>query len=256
MIPLLAFLLGLLVAVPAVHLAEAAMTHRRAGKPRCPYCRAPLPPRQWSATLAFLTGQPRCPTCGKPLRWQRLIGEVGLAATWALIAHRFGLTPRSLAAMLAVLPLWMITVTDLESRLIPNRVILPALALIALPATLWGPPVPGLEGWRWWQGPVGALLGFVAMWVLATLGQLLVGEGALGAGDVKLAAYVGFVVGYPLIIELLIVAFVLGGLGGILLLLTRRGNLRSAMPYGPYIVLGTLAVLLYSVELTRWLFGG
>ncbi len=256
MIPPMLFLLGLLAGAPAVHLAEAAMAHRRAGKPRCPYCRAPLPPRQWSTTLALLTGSRRCPACGKPLRWQRLIGEIGLGATWGLMGWRFGLTPRSVAAMLAVIPLWMITVTDLEARLIPNRVILPALVLVALPATLWGPPVPALEGWRWWQGPLGALLGFVAMWVLATLGQLLVGEGALGAGDVKLAAYVGFLVGYPLIIELLIVAFVLGGVGGLLLLLSRRGNLRSAMPYGPYLVIATLLVLLYSIELTQWLFGG
>ncbi len=250
------FLLGLLVGTIAIPVAEAAMRHAPLESPHCPYCRVPLPPTRWSATLALISGGWHCPACGKPRRWQHLLGEVGVATTWLWLDLRFGLTERTLVAMLATLPLWMITVTDLESRLIPNRIILPALVLIAIPATLWGPPVPGIEGWRWWQGPVGALLGFVAMWMLATLGQLLIGEGALGAGDVKLAAYVGFLVGYPLIIELLIVTFILGGLGGLLLLLTRRGSLRSAMPYGPYIVLATLIVLLYSVELTHWLFGG
>ncbi len=253
MIPLLV-LGGLLIGAFAVHLAEAAMVHRRFDHPRCPYCESALPPSRWCTTVALILGRGHCPSCGHPLRHQRMVGELGLALTWTMIGLRFGLNGRSIAAMAAVLPLWMVTVTDLESRLIPNRIILPALALIALPTMLWGPPVPGLEGWRWWQAPIGALLGFVAMWVLATMGQLLVGEGALGAGDVKLAAYSGFVVGYPLIIEVLVVTFVLGGIGGLILLLTRRGGLRSAMPYGPYLVLGTLAVLLYSAELTALLF--
>ncbi|MEA3308751.1 MAG: A24 family peptidase [Chloroflexota bacterium] len=244
--------IGLAVGAGAAHLAEAILAQRSLVMPRCPYCQTEYSVWQWSATLALLSGHWRCAACGKPSRGARLAGELLLALSWAGLVGWHGLTLRVALAMLASLPLVMVLVTDLETKLIPNRIILPSLGVMLALGMLFGPAVPGIGDWRWWDVLLGSGIGFAFFWILVIIGVALLGEGALGGGDVKLAAYLGAVVGWPLIIVALLLAFVLGGVGAFAVLLSRRGSLRTAIPYGPYLVLGGLIVLLYGVEIVRW----
>jgi prepilin signal peptidase PulO-like enzyme (type II secretory pathway) len=77
---------------------------------------------------------------------------------------------------------------------------------------------------------------------------MLVGRGALGAGDVKLAALIGVAVGFPEVLWALALGIVAGGVGALLILVTRRGGLKSYMPYAPFLCLGAMLVLLYYPE--------
>jgi leader peptidase (prepilin peptidase)/N-methyltransferase len=149
----------------------------------------------------------------------------------------------------------MVLVTDLEVKLIPNRIMYPAIGAMLVIGTLFGPAVPSVTLIAWWHVPLGGLVGFLVMWLLAWVGVALLGEGALGAGDVKLAAYMGVVTGFPLIIVALLMTFLLGGVGALGVLIARRGSLRTAIPYGPFLVLGCTAVLLYGRTLSLWFFG-
>ncbi len=255
---MLAILIGLLgwpVGVLAIQAAEALQARRALHVPTCPYCDTVYPPLRWSAWIALATGNWRCAACNRPRRAAHLVGEAGVALAWGLLVAQHDLSARTLLALLGTLPLVMVTVTDLETRLIPNLIILPALGGMLLLGMLFGPAAPALGGGLWWYGPLGALLGFLAFWILAFVGTRLFGEGALGMGDVKLAAYVGALVGYPLIIEALILTFFLGGLGGVVVLIGKRGNLRSTMPYGPYLALAGWLVMAYGVEIFRWYLG-
>lgn len=246
------FVMGLVSGAGAAHLAEAILARRSWATPRCPYCQAEYSPWQWSATLALLSGHWRCATCEKPSRGARLAGELLLALSWAGLVWVHGLTPRVALAMLASLPLVMVLVTDLETKLIPNRIIWPSLGVMLALGMLFGPAVPDIGSWGWGDVLLGSGFGFALFWVLVTVGVALLGEGALGGGDVKLAAYLGAVVGWPLIIVALLLAFVLGGVGALAVLVSRRGSLRTAIPYGPYLVAGGIIVLLYGVEIVRW----
>ena len=251
-LPLAISLLGLVVGTVAVHLAEAVLAKRKLATPHCSYCATQLLPVQWSATLALFTGQGRCRDCGKFLRVPRLLGELFLALAWGLVVARVGLSPRALLAMAALIPQALILVTDLEVKLVPSRIMLPALALMLTVGVVAGPALPDLTAWRWWQTLAGAAVGFVVFRVLVWVGVALFGEGALGEGDITLAAYVGAVVGFPMVFEALVLAFALGGVGALLVLLTRRGKLGTAIPYGPYIILGCAMTQLWSVEILEW----
>ncbi|MGC9400553.1 MAG: prepilin peptidase [Anaerolineae bacterium] len=254
--PILFAALGLVVGAFAAHAAEAILADRPLGRPFCPYCQVGYRPLQWSATLALLGGGWRCHNCQKPLRWPRLVAETLLALAWGGVVARYGLTLRALLALLAMIPLVMVTVTDLERRLIPNAIMLPSIAAMLALGLIFGPAMPALGKAVWWHAPLGGLIGFCVFWILATVGVALLGEGALGAGDVKLAAYVGLMVGFPLVIEMLILTFFLGGAGAALFLVARRGSLRSAIPYGPFLVLGGLTTVLFGVEILQWYIGG
>lgn len=255
MLVVIALVCGLLVGALAAHGAETLMAKRAWQSPSCPYCTAPYEPIQWSMALSWLLGSQQCKACGNPQRWQRLAGEVLLAVAWALIAARYGFSPRALFAMLCVIPLSMIVVTDLEAKLIPNRIMLPAIGVAAVLGTLFGLPLPFSDQWLWWQALAGGVVGFVAFWLLANVGIAFFGEGALGAGDVKLAAYIGLITGFPFIILALLSAVVLGGVGALVILIARRGTLHTAMPYGPYIALGGIAMLVWAPEIAAWFFG-
>lgn len=250
--PILFAILGLVVGAFAAHAAEAILAKRALVRPYCPYCQAKHRPWQWGAVLALISGQWRCRECGRPLRWPRLAAEVLLTAAWGVVVARYGLTLRSLLALLSMIPLDMVLVTDLERRLIPNAIMFPSIGTMLVLGLLIGPAVPGLVDSSWWHVPFGGLIGFLVFWALASLGVAVFGEGALGAGDVKLSAYVGLVVGFPLVVEALLLTFFLGGVGALIFLITRRGSLRSAIPYGPFLVLGAIVTVIFGLDILRW----
>lgn len=251
LLPVLTFLAGLFIGSVAAYAAETIMAHRSWARPACPYCKTLYAGLQWSATFGLLFGAGRCPACGRPVRWQRAVGELLLAATWAVLVVRYGLTWRVALTGIAAVPLIMVTVTDLETRLIPNRIILPASGTLAVIGTLAGTAMPGLS-FRWWTVPAGGALGFLVFWALVAGGTALFGEGALGVGDIKLAAYIGLAVGFPLIVEALVLAILFGFVGGVILIIVNRGNLRTYIPYGPFLVLGGLTTLLWGMEIATW----
>lgn len=246
-------LLGWLVGVLAVHGAEAVMTERSLHRPQCPYCTEPYHPVQWSAVTAYLSGRRRCGACGQPIRAARLAGEAFVMIVWALLGWRFGVTLRVLYSMLALLPLAMVMVTDLETKRIPHLIMMPSIGAMLILGTLFGPALPRLGLWRWWYTLVGAFIGFIVFRILVWLGTALFGEGALGEGDMTLAAYAGAVVGFPVIIESLVLAFFLGGIGALAVLVGRRdSSLKTAIPYGPFIVLGAGISLVWGPEIMSW----
>ena len=134
----IAGLCGLIVGTVCTHIAEAAMARRPIAHPRCPYCMTPYHPSQWVAFIAILTGHHRCSHCTKPFRYARLLGELYVGVSWALLVYYYH-SPRLWLALLATLPLAMVVVTDLEAKLIPNIIILPATALMLMLCTLFGP---------------------------------------------------------------------------------------------------------------------
>ena len=253
--PILFAVLGLTVGAFAAHAAEAILAQRTLVKPYCPYCQTEYRLWQWSAVLALVSGQWRCRECDQPLRWSHLVAEVLLAAAWGVVVARSGLTASSILALLAMIPLNMVLVTDLERRLIPNAIMLPSIVVMLVLGLILGPAVPGLASSVWWHVPLGGLVGFLVFWALASVGVAVFGEGALGAGDVKLSAYVGLVVGFPLVIEALILTFFLGGAGALIFLITKRGSLRSAIPYGPFLVLGAIMTIIFGLDILQWYLG-
>lgn len=250
--PVLVAILGLLVGALASHVAEAVMVKRPLAKAVCPFCTSPYSLAQWSATLALVVGQGRCRACATYFRWPRLIGELFTALSWALLVGLNGLHSRVIFAMLTVIPLTMIMVTDLETKRVPNIIILPAIAAIFVIGTLFGPALPALTTWEWWYAPAGGVTAFIVLRIFVTLGVAVFGPGAMGEGDITLATYAGAVVGFPLVIISLLLMIAFGGIGAVGVIIARKGSLKTAIPYGPFIILGCVVTLLWGPEILHW----
>ncbi|MDF1513258.1 MAG: A24 family peptidase [Anaerolineae bacterium] len=252
MITIFLGLLGLIVGAVSVHIAEAAMAHRKPALPGCPYCTMVYRPVQWIALIALLTGQGNCAHCGKRMRTARVIGELYVALSWALLGFYYGDSPRLWISLLATIPLAMVVVTDLESKLIPNVIILPSIVLMLLVGTVFGPALPSYQSWPWWASLGGALVGCACLRILIWIGVAVFGPGALGEGDMTLATYVGALVGFPIIVQSLLLTIILGGVGAILVLVAKKGSMKTAMPYGPYIALGATVCMLWGSAILKW----
>jgi len=74
----------------------------------------------------------------------------------------------------------------------------------------------------------------------------------LGGGDVKLAAFIGLITGFPLVIEALVLGTLIGGVVSLVLLITRVRGRRDAIPYGPFLIAGAVITLLWGDAIATW----
>lgn len=121
--------------------------------------------------------------------------------------------------------------TDIEEHLLPNRLMYPSLLIALALVQLW----PG-HSFLWTVAGGGA--GFGIMFILYLL---LPG---FGFGDVKLAALIGLILGWPAVLFGLFLGVFLGGLGALFLLVSRRAGLHTAIAYGPYLAAGAIIEML------------
>ncbi len=209
-------------------------------RPACRYCGQELPMVERSGLLSALLWRGRCVQCTAPTMRRRLLVELGMMASWGYLGYRFSPGVHLGLALFYTVILIAVTVTDLEHRLIPNRIIYPAIAV----AVVASPVDPALTIW---QALVGGLLGFGLFLAFA-----VVGRGALGMGDVKLAAFLGAALGLPVALVALLGGIVLGGLVSLLLLATRRVGLKSYIAYGPFLTVAGWIALVYGETIIRW----
>lgn len=194
--------------------------------------RSPALHHDW--TLAWFPWRGRtCPHCAAPPPPRRPLLELGMILLflfwWRLYPDRPVLL---LVAWLYSAFLLLVLVIDLEHRRVLNIMTAPA-ALVVFGASFlpFGPT------------PTEALLGGAAGFALFLVLHY-VGGRRLGLGDVKLAGVIGLMVGYPLAITALLIAMILGALGGLLLLVTRRAARRDYMAYAPYMSVAALMALI------------
>ncbi|WP_104524024.1 prepilin peptidase [Blastococcus atacamensis] len=165
--------------------------------------------------------------------------ELLTALLFALTALRFG-PAWELPAFLAVVAAGvLLTVVDLRHRLLPNRVVVPALvvtaALLALAAAVDGA----------WNSLLRALLAAAVLFAVY-LGMALLSPGAMGMGDVKLAALLGLVLGWlgwGAVLLGAFAGFVVQAALALLLLAARRITLKAQMPFGPAMLVGAALVV-------------
>jgi leader peptidase (prepilin peptidase)/N-methyltransferase len=214
---------------------------------RCPGCGTEIRSRDNVPVLSYLLLRGRCRTCGKPIGVRYPLTELvtGLLFAGAAAEFRHLATAAVMALFFAVMV--TLAVIDLDLRIIPNRIVLPAIpvfaALIGL-AVLIGDPLSLA------QAGLGMLAFGGGLLVVA-----LVVPGGMGMGDVKLAALIGLVLGALGMDHVAVAAaaaILAGGVGGILAMLFMGAGRKSAIPFGPYLALGAVASAFVANPVAHW----
>jgi len=257
---LLGFALGVIVNL----LADSLPRYRRPRWPRCPGCIAPRPALHLSGILALAIAGGRCPHCGArrgaraPL--VEAVAAVGAAAISAAAPSGWSYWTGILAGFIFLL----ITVIDVEHRLILHVVSLPSAVALGLVRSL--DPSQGLV--KTLGGGLAGIAVLGAMYLLGLVFSRLAAMGrgraieeiAFGFGDVMLGGVLGLAVGWPGILVAVVLGIFAAGvfsLGLILVQLFRRRYAAFlAIPYGPFLVLGAAVVLYGGREAFRALASG
>jgi prepilin signal peptidase PulO-like enzyme (type II secretory pathway) len=230
---------------------------RRFSQPICPHCQTSF---SWTAYLTLRS----CQNCGKPRSLRTWLVQI---LTTGAFVYFWLYPPKAMGFLLGMLVLvyfGIITVIDLEHRLILHPTSLAGAVLGLIVGTTIHGRADGLflgVG----KSLLGGLFGFGVMFVLYLLGTLVAryrarkmqaegkapdDEEALGGGDMYLAGVLGLMLGWPFIWDALLLGVLLGGLISLLFLLAllvrRRYSsdaLMTFIPYGPYFILGAFYLL-------------
>lgn len=167
------------------------------------------------------------------LRWQAFGPPVLTAILFGVFAFHFGMTTTLLIRSVFILVLVQVIFFDFEHRLILDRVIFPAMAL-ALVVSLFGQP--------WWAGIAAGLGAGLLFLLLALAGSAIFKAEALGFGDVKLAAFMGLLLGPLPTIQALFYGVFMAGVVSVGMIVWRR-SMKGTLAYGPYLAGGALIVL-------------
>ena len=208
------------------------------GRSRCPGCGATIAAYDNVPVLSWLLLRGHCRSCGAKIPARYPLIELALGAAFAATAVVFHDDPAELAlGLVFVAMLAAITLTDLERRLIPNKILIAgAVAGIAIAAAT--DPSSLLE-----RG-----IAAVAAGGLLLLIALAYPRG-MGMGDVKLAAVMGLYLGSAVSVALA-VGVITGALVGMGVMLHRGSGARKlAVPFGPFLALGGVVALLAGDQL-------
>lgn len=242
MIFAIAAILGLLLGsflsmlLPRLHNKESGIV---GGRSHCPNCKKTLHWYELLPLISYLLQKGQCRKCKKKISaWYpfsetlSLLSFLGLA--WQFPeAYDFAWRAPLVFVML------FIFLYDLRFKEIHDLIMLPGI----LYATLFAWQVGDLQ-----SALIGAAIAFVffgLQW-LASRGQWL------GSGDILIGLFIGLALGWPKTLLALFISYLLGSLIGIVLILKQKANGKTALPLGPFLVIGTLIAALWGSEIIDW----
>jgi len=208
------------------------------GRSFCPKCKHVLAWYDLMPVLSFLLLGGKCRHCQKKISFQYPLVEIAVALLFlAIFYYRLPVFSYFLSLFLIV-----IFIYDLKHYLILDKVIYPAIGITlvydALRSDLLGRSDLLISA-------IGAS-GFFLLIVLASRGKWM------GVGDIKLAFLMGLILGWPNILVALFFAFFSGATIGVGLVLAQRKSFKSEVPFGPFLVAGTLVAMFYGQALINW----
>jgi len=238
LVPLFLFILGLCIGSFLNVLADRLPNDRSIlGRSKCDSCRKTLKAIDLIPIVSFVYLRGKCRFCHTSLSYQYLFAEILTGSMFVLtylLIFPLGIV-NFIVALIIISCLIAIFFADLRYGIIPDELV--AVGVISLIVWL-GIFEQGLFINHLLAG-IGAGL-FFLMIFLFTRGR------GMGFGDVKLAVLLGLFLGFPDIVLALYIAFLTGGGTGIILILWKKKRLKSSVPFGPFLILGTLITFYFA----------
>lgn len=217
------------------------------GRSHCDHCKKTLGWYDLIPLLSFVVLGGKCRYCHSHISWQYPLVEGatgivfgmwyvvwGMGGIWGLLYYLF------ISSALIV-----IFVSDLKYQIIPDQIVYPAIVL-ALIYNLFFYSLPTEVFWGYLLAGFGAA-GF--FWLL----YFLTSKRGMGFGDVKLAALMGLFLGFPKIVVAFYFSFLTGALAGVILILAGKKKFGQTIPFGPFLVGGTLVAWFFGERILGYL---
>ena len=213
----------------------------------------------------------RCPQCGHSIRWYENIPIIsyllilkgrcsgcdssismryplieGLTALVGLtVALYFGFTIQMLAMLFVSYALIVLIFIDADHQLLPDQITLPLLWAGVLFNMVFG-WIP-LD-----SAIIGAMLGYLSLWLVFWMFKLVTGKEGMGYGDFKLLSALGAWGGYMDLPGIILISSIAGVIYALLAAFLRRQDLTKPMPFGPFLALAGWLMLIWGDQINQW----
>jgi len=215
----------------------------------CPHCGARIAPWDNIPVLSWLLLRGRCRRCKEPISPRYPLIETLTALLSVIVVWHFGATAEAAAALVLTWGLIALAFIDLDTQLLPDDITLPLL-WVGLLLSLTGLFTDSTSA------IVGAVAGFLALWLVYHAFRLLTGKEGMGRGDFKLLALFGAWLGWQALPQILLLSALAGAVIGVGLIATGRREASQPMPFGPFLAVAGWIALLWGPVITdaylRW----
>jgi leader peptidase (prepilin peptidase)/N-methyltransferase len=213
----------------------------------CPACGHRITALQNVPLLSWLALRGKCAACGARISARYPVVELAAGLIGAYAAWRYGPTLQALGAMAFGWSLLALAAIDLDTQLLPDDITLPLL-WSGLLLNVWGTFVPLSTA------VLGAVAGYLALWLVYWGFKLATGKDGMGFGDFKLLAAIGAWLGWQKLPLVILLSSVVGAAVGIALIVLARHGREKPIPFGPYLAAAGLIALFWGELITRrWL---
>lgn len=211
----------------------------------CPGCGARIAPRDNVPVVSWLLLRGRCRRCAAPISARYPAVEILTGVLFVLVTLRLGATWALPAYLYAAAMGVALAVIDIRVHRLPDAIVFPSYGVLAVLLTV----AAAAEGE--WRSLVGAVLGGLVLFG-AYLVIMIAHPAGMGPGDVKLAGLLGGLLGWfgwGVLAVGGFAAFLFGGLFGLTLMLVRRADGKTQVPFGPWMILGAAVGIAWGPEL-------
>ena len=210
----------------------------------CPDCGHPIGALENIPIVSYLLQRGACKACRKPISVRYPLVEAlgGLLAAYAI--WRFGLTWKGGAACVFLWMLIALTFIDFDTQLLPDNLTLPLL---------WAGLVANVLGLfvSLQDAVLGAIAGYLALWIVYWLFRLIRGKEGMGYGDFKLLAALGAWLGWQMLPLIILLSSVVGAVIGISLMVFKGRDHSIPLAFGPYLAIAGGVALFFGPPLIK-----
>ena len=203
----------------------------------CPACKHPIAWSRNIPVISWLLLRGKCHDCGTAISWRYPVVELLTAALFAACVAMLGVTGAALAGMAFCAACVALAFIDADTSFLPDDITLPLL-WGGLLVNLFGLFVPISEA------VIGAIAGYLALWLVYWAFKLLTGKEGMGYGDFKLLAAIGAWMGWQALPVVILASSIAGVIIGGGMILSGGAARGQALPFGPYLAVAGVAVLL------------
>lgn len=213
----------------------------------CPSCGKTIRAIHNVPVFSWIALRGRCASCGAGIRMRYPIIELAGGVVAAGAALRYGPTLGALGAMVFCWSLIALAAIDLDTQLLPDDITLPLL---------WAGLAFNLVGTfaRLSPAVIGAIAGYLTLWLLYWGFKLATGKEGMGYGDFKLLGAIGAWLGWQMLPFVLLASSIVGATVGIALMVFAGHGREKPIPFGPYLAAAGAIAMFWGRDITaRWM---
>lgn len=246
-LPLALFIFGTIVG-SFIYAQAFNWFNKPKSRSQCPNCKTKLGFYDLFPVLSYLILWGNCRYCQTQISVRYFLMEV-ISGLFFLLAYlKLGLSAELILVLTVFSAGMLACLVDYKTQILPDKIIITLGILLIGNYSLnnFFNFLPIDTGWdSWWAGfLVGGL-------VIGSIFAITLGSG-IGLGDAKFAAVLGITLGGPKTLLMLFLAFVIGAVFGIIVIILKKADKKTAIPFGPFIFLGWILAMLWGENILIW----